>query len=76
MALSEAVKEAMLVIQLLGIMKKVVKYPAMVQVDNVGAMFMTSNITTTCHTKYVDIRYKCINEYVYDGCKDSFYYIC
>ena len=28
---------------------------------------MTSNITTTYHTKHVDIWYKCVNEYVEDG---------
>ena len=39
----------------------------MVRVDNVGAIFMASNITTTCHTKHVDIRYKYVNEYVEDG---------
>ena len=31
-----------------------------------GAIFMASNITTTCHTKHVDIRYKYVNEYVED----------
>ena len=25
---------------------------------------MANNITTTCHTKHVDIRYKYVNEYV------------
>ena len=59
-ALSEAVKEVMLVIQLLGSMKILVKYPVMVR-------FMASNITTTCHTKHVDIRYKHVNEYIEDA---------
>ena len=63
-ALSEAVKEVMLVVQLLGSMKIVIKYPVMVRVDNVGAIFMASNVITTCHTKHVDIRYKYVNEYV------------
>ena len=39
-------------------MKIVVKYPVIVSVDNVGAIFMASNITTTCHTKHMDNRYK------------------
>ena len=63
-ALSEAVKEEMFVVQLLGSMKIAVKYPVMVRVDNVGAIFMAGKITTTCHTKHVDIRYKYVNEYV------------
>ena len=65
-ALSEAVKEVMFVVQLLRSMKIAVKYSVMVKVDNVGAIFMASNITITCHTKHVDIRYKYVNEYVED----------
>ena len=38
----------------------------MLRVDNLGAIFMVSNIITTCHTKHVDIRCKCVNEYVED----------
>ena len=38
----------------------------MVRVDNLGAIFMGSNIITTCCTKHVDIRYKYVNEYVED----------
>ena len=66
-ALSEAVKVVMFVVQLLGSMKIAAKYPVMVRVDNVGAIFMASNITTTCHTKHVDRRYKYVNKYVEDG---------
>ena len=39
----------------------------MVRVNNVGAIFMASNITTMSCTKHVDIRYKYMNEYVEDG---------
>ena len=63
----EAVKEMMFVIQPLGSMKIAVECPVMVRVDNVGAIFMESNITTTCHTKHMDIRYKYVNECVDDG---------
>ena len=48
-------------------MKIIVKYPVMVRVDNIGAIFMTSNIMTMCHTKHVDIMYKYVNEYVEAG---------
>ena len=54
-------------IQLLRSMNIVVKYPVMVRVDNVGATFMASNISTTCYTKHMDIRYKYVNQYVEDG---------
>ena len=46
-ALSEAVKEVMFVAQQFESMQIAVKYPVMVRVDNVGAIFMASNITTT-----------------------------
>ena len=44
---AEAVKQVMLMIQLLRSMKILVELPIMVRVDNVGATFMVSNITTT-----------------------------
>ena len=47
-ALSEVFKEVMFVIQLLANMKILFKYPVTVRVDNVGAKFMASNITTMC----------------------------
>ena len=57
----------MFLVQLLGSMKILVKYPVMVKVDNVGAIFMASNITTLCHAKHMNTRYKYANEYVEDG---------
>ena len=45
-ALSEAVKEVMFVVQLLGSMKIAVKYPVTVRVDNICTIFMTSTTTT------------------------------
>ena len=55
------------VIQLLGSMKILVKYPVMVRVDNIGTIFMASNVPTTSHTIHVDISYKHVNAYVEDG---------
>ena len=46
-ALYEAVKEVMFVLQLLRSMKISVKLPLMVRVDNVDAIVVASNITTT-----------------------------
>ena len=65
-ALLDAVNEMMFFIQLLGSMKVSVKLPVMVRVDNVGTIFMASNITTTACTKQIDIRYKYVNEYMED----------
>ena len=38
----------------------------MVRVDNIGAIFIPSNITTTLCTEHVDIRYEYVNEHVHD----------
>ena len=65
--LSEAVKEVMFDAQLLESMQIVFKYPVMVRIDNEVAIFMASNITTTSHTKHVDIWYKYVNEYIEKG---------
>ena len=66
--MSEVVKDVLFVIQLLRSMKiSFKKLPIMVRVDNVGVIFMINNITTTSCTKYVDIRYKYMNEYVEVG---------
>ena len=67
LAISEAVKELLFVIQVLEMMMIRVTYPVIVHVDNVGAIFMSGNVTTTSRTKHVDIRYKFVNEYAEDG---------
>ena len=55
--LSEAEKEVMFMVQLLESMQIVVKYPVMVRVHNVVAIFMESNITTISHIKHMDSWY-------------------
>ena len=65
-ALSEAVKEVMFMVQMLGSMQIVIKYPVMVRVDNIGAILIANNVTTTCHMKHLDIWYKYVNEFVED----------
>ena len=57
----------MFVLQLLRSMKISIKLPVMVRVENIDAILMTSNITTTSCTKHVVIMYKYVNEYVEDG---------
>ncbi len=57
----------MFVLQLLQSMKIKVKLPIIVCVDNVGAIFMTKNITTTERSEHVDIRYKFVTENIEDG---------
>ena len=60
-AQSEAVKEIMFVTQLMEIMVLRVEYPIIIWVNNVGATFMTKNITIANHSKCMDIWYKYVN---------------
>ena len=59
-AASEAVKEIMFVYQLVKTIGIKVSLPIIVRMDNIGAIFMSKNITTTGCTKHVDIRFKAI----------------
>ena len=45
-------------------MKILIDLPVTVQEDNVDAIFMAINITITSYTKYVNIKYKYVNEHV------------
>ncbi len=66
-ALSEAVKEIKFVYQLLVMMGIPVKLPIIVHVDNVGAIFMSENVSVSQRTKHVDVRYRFVQEFVVDG---------
>ena len=67
MALSEATKELIFVLLLLKAMKINVTLPIVVNVDNMGTVFMSKNISTTGRSKHIDERTKYVNEYVEDG---------
>ena len=66
-ALSEAAKDIKFVYQLLRSIGIEVTLPITVRVDNVGAIFMSENTSTSGRTKHVDIRYRYVNEMVLDG---------
>ena len=55
--MSEAAKEIKFVYQILISMGLKVKMPIIVRVDNVGAMFMSENTSTSQRTRHVDIQY-------------------
>ena len=67
MALSEATKELIFVLQLLKAMKINVTLPIVVNVDNMGTVFMSKNISTTGRSKHIDVLTKYVTEYVEDG---------
>ena len=66
-ALSEAANEVKFILMLLKSTILEVKLPITVRVDNVGAIFMSENFTTSNRTKHVDNRYRFVNEVVKDG---------
>ena len=66
-ACSEVVKEVKFILQVLESMKFKVKLPITVLVDNIGAIFMTENVTTSDRTKHIDVRYHFVREYVEEG---------
>ena len=72
MALSEGVKELKFILQLLQTMNIEVKLPITVHVDNVGAIWLSNNRTTSDRTKHIDIRTSFIKEYQKDGKLDIF----
>jgi topoisomerase IA-like protein len=65
--LSEAVKEMKFVVNLLESMQIKVNYPIKCRVGNIGAIFMSQNVTTTSRAKHIDIRTKFVGEYVENG---------
>ena len=67
MALSEAVKDILFLKYLCETMGIRVERPITVRVDNMGAVFMSNNVTTSQRTKHIDIRSKFVREYVQDG---------
>ena len=66
-ALSEVVKESKFIVQLLQTMNIEVEQPITVHVDNVGAIFLSNNRTSSDRTNHIDIRTSFVKEYQEDG---------
>ena len=67
MVLSEVVKELKFIVQLLQTMNIEVELPITVHADNVGAIWLSNNPTTSNRTKHIDIRTAFVKEYQEDG---------
>ena len=63
MALSEVVKELKFIVQVLQTMNIEVELPITVHVDNVGAIWLSNNRTTSDRTKHIYIRTCFVKEY-------------
>ena len=67
MAFSDVVKELKVIVQLLQTMKIEVEFPITVNVDNVGAIWVSNNRMTSHRTKHIDIRTSLVKENQEDG---------
>jgi hypothetical protein len=66
-ALSEAAKDVKFVAQILSSIGIEFKQPIIINVDNVGAMFIAENASATSKTKHIDIRYHFVREFIMEG---------
>lgn len=66
-ACGEAVKEIPFVVQILLFLGIPVKLPVEVWVDNIGAIFMSENSTSSSRTQHMDTRYRFIEQLQEDG---------
>ena len=55
-ALSEAVAEIKFIVQLLNFLDIKIEFPIVVHVDNVSAIYLSSNATSGNRTKHIDTR--------------------
>ena len=67
MALSDVVEELKFIVQLLQTMNIEVELPITVYVNNVGAIWLSNNRTTSDRTKHIDIITSFVKEYQEDG---------
>jgi Reverse transcriptase (RNA-dependent DNA polymerase) len=72
-ACSEAAKEIPFIVQILLFLGIPVKLPVQVKVDNMGAIYMTENSTSSSRTRHIDTRYFFVKDMQNDGlCKVDF----
>jgi len=67
MALLEAAKEIKFIVQVMLSIGIKVEMPIVVHEDNVGAIFMAENVSTSGHTKHVDICYHYVRKFIEDS---------
>ena len=53
--------------QVLEFLKQKVKYPIVINVDNIGAIYMAENNTSNNQTKHVNTRYHFVRELIDEG---------
>ena len=66
-ACAEAVKEVPFVAQILLFLGVPLELPVQVRIDNVGAIFMSENVTSSGRTRHVDTRWWFVNQLQDEG---------
>jgi hypothetical protein len=65
--LSEAAKDFKFVLKILHSLGVEMELPIIIYEDNVGAIFISENISATSRTRHVDARYHFVREFIVDG---------
>ena len=65
-AISEVAKEILFIKQVLESIGVPLEYPIEIKVDNIGAMFLANNHSTSQRTKHIDIRTHFVRNYIED----------
>ena len=66
-ACGEAVREVPFVAQIISFLGFDVKLPVQVRIDNVGAIFMSENVTSSSRTRHMDTRWHFVNNMQDEG---------
>ena len=66
-ALSDCVKDVRFVMQILTELEVQYPKPVVVKIENVGAMFMAENISSSARTRHINVRLKFVNEFIEQG---------
>jgi hypothetical protein len=65
-SVGELVKEISFVVQVLLSMGIAVEMPVVIYVDNMGAIFMSKNATSSTRTRHMDVKWRFVNDLVMD----------
>ena len=66
-AISEVAQEILFISGILEFMNIKVEHPIIVNVDNIGAIYLAQNAATGNRTKHIDTRYHFVREYIEQG---------
>ena len=65
--ISDVVTELLFIKSLLEFMGIKVQLPIIVRVDNIGAIYLSGNASSSTRTKHIDTRYHFVKDYIEDG---------